>query len=70
MSGIPHTPAGHVGRGREEQENPNPILGQEHLGRSSIYILAILAFVNILTVNVKRMETIMIMMISLIQQAS
>ncbi len=43
MSGMPHTPAGHVGRGREEQEKPSPTLGQEHLGLSicSSTILAI-----------------------------
>ncbi len=70
MSGIPHTPAGCVGRGREEQENPSPILGQEYLGRSSIFISAILAFVNILIVIVKTMVTMMMMTILLIQQAS
>jgi hypothetical protein len=69
MTGIPHAPAGRVGRGREEQEKPILTLGQEHLGRSGIYISAILAFVNILIVNVTMTETMMmmIMMISLIQ---
>jgi hypothetical protein len=70
MSGITHTPAQLVGRGREEQENPSLILGSEHLGRSILYISATFASVNILIVNVKMMETMMIMMmILLIQQA-
>jgi hypothetical protein len=66
MSGIPRTPAGRSDRSGEEQENPSPILGPECLGKSSIYILTIFAFVNILIVNVKMMETMMMMMILLI----
>ncbi len=70
MSGIPHTSAQRVDRGRDKQENPSLILGSEHLSRSILYISAILASVNILIVNVKIMETMMIMMmILLIQQA-
>ncbi len=64
MSGIPRTPAGRSDKSQEEQENPSPILGQERLG--SIYIITIFAFVNILIVNVKMMETMMMMMILLI----
>ncbi len=69
MSCIPHTPARRLDGSREEQENPGPILGQERLGRSSIYIFTIFAFGNILIVNVKMMETMTMMMILLIQQA-
>jgi hypothetical protein len=69
MSGIPHTCTERVGKGREVQANPSLILSQEHLGMSDIYLTSILAFVNILIVNVKRMGTLMMTMILLIQQA-
>jgi hypothetical protein len=68
MSDIHHTPAGRVGRGREAQGDQSSILGQEHLGKSSIYISVIHPFVKILVGNVKMIEATIIMIL-LIQQA-